>query len=366
MKDALQRFLQDHRGIALLMVLLVLGMGTLLLVPTLQYATTALRTYRINQEATWARYALDAVTQQALWKLQYDTVFDCDGTPTPFSNCVAKKKTWYLTTQALPVGTPYTQIEKINNQDVTLSVEVPGVSITPIPIPTPLSSGACLYPTVSKDKDWVQVGEAITYTIGVDLCTTGNANFQSRQIVVHLPSGFIYVASSTIYGEFDTVPTAGNPAGDPDSSTCASIAPTSPYYALCTAADTTIVLVWPSDATDPLFDKSFGQAGFNQLSNSYQSPNCAVLAGVDPPTKCPDRLTFQAKPSSWGVFFVDVQICYFTAGSPCASGNDYKVSKVAPVVVGMFNLNGQGKGLQKKASSSLDSNGSNLVSENVP
>ena len=61
---------------------------------------------------------------------------------------------------------------------------------------------------------------------------------------------------------------------------------------------------------------------------------------------------------SWGIFYVDVTVCYFSSVSgdpgPCASGNVFRSGKVAPVVAGMFNINGKGKGNAFGASASLD------------
>ena len=84
----------------------------------------------------------------------------------------------------------------------------------------------------------------------------------------------------------------------------------------------------------------------------------------------PFTWTFQATPTTWGVFFVDVILCYFlnNGGDPgtCdgTTGHEYRTGKVAPVVVGMFNINGTGKGYAFGASTKLDSGGSDIISQN--
>ena len=83
-----------------------------------------------------------------------------------------------------------------------------------------------------------------------------------------------------------------------------------------------------------------------------------MLAGGEEGT-----LTFQLTPTSWGIFYVDVLVCYFNVGNPCADGSHQKTGKVAPVVAGMFNIQGKGKGNAFGASSKLDGNGADLISE---
>ena len=56
-------------------------------------------------------------------------------------------------------------------------------------------------------------------------------------------------------------------------------------------------------------------------------------------------------------------VCYFNGGNPCADGSHQKTVKVAPVVAGMFNINGKGKGYAFGASSKLDGSGADLISE---
>ena len=50
-------------------------------------------------------------------------------------------------------------------------------------------------------------------------------------------------------------------------------------------------------------------------------------------------------------------------GDPCRGGSSDKTGQVAPVISGMFNIQGQGKGHAYGASSKLDDGGSGLLSE---
>ncbi len=73
-------------------------------------------------------------------------------------------------------------------------------------------------------------------------------------------------------------------------------------------------------------------------------------------------LTFQLIPSTWGIYYIDVTVCYFNAGQPCDTGSRSDSDKVTPVVVGLFNIQGSGNGHAFGASSKLDDGGSYLIS----
>jgi len=332
------------------MVLIVLAGGSLLLVPTLKYASTALNSLRIFRDATWTQYALDAVTQQAMWELQYDTQFqDCDGDPATiesFVECVALNGEWTLTTQPLPVGTPHTVVDKVNGQDVSVKVEVPGELIAPpAPRPVPVNDH-CLYVTVTRDNSWVQVGEPITYTFTIWNC--GTKNTALRRIKALLSPSFEYVPLST-------TTTYPSPPLDlaPEETRCdGSATPPDPDYYPCPQSvppiiDGALLLSWP-DGT-----------------NSYKGGDEIRIDRRQTTT-----WSFQATPTRWGVFYVEAILCYFSSASgdpgPCTgeSRTTKRSGKVAPVVVGMFNIQGKGRGYSFGASSKLDNGGSDLISIN--
>ncbi len=78
-------------------------------------------------------------------------------------------------------------------------------------------------------------------------------------------------------------------------------------------------------------------------------------------------MRFKARPTSWGIFYVDVTVCYFAAVAgdpgPCSTGNVFRSGQVAPVIAGMYNIQGNGKGHAFGASSKLDNGGADLISE---
>ena len=85
--------MRDQRGIAMVLVLIFLGAGGILLAPTLRHVATALNFYGVSRESAEVEYALDAVTQQALWLLQNADPFqECDSGKAgvdSFTECVA-------------------------------------------------------------------------------------------------------------------------------------------------------------------------------------------------------------------------------------------------------------------------------------
>lgn len=331
---------EAQKGMALLLVLGVLAFGAVIIVPTLQYGGTALKSLGITRNSRWTIHAVDAVTQQALWEMQYDTKFqDCDSPPDgivdSFTDCVAKKGAWTLTTQPLPAGTPQTLIAKVNNQDVSVRVEVPGaLTAPPEPTPTPMAAD-CWFVSVARDKTWVQIGQPITYTATVLNCSSSTANKNLRRAIAVLPSSFSFVVGS---GGGTLPPTGGSQPGT--SVPCTGLnAP----WAGCQV--NTRFLGWPLG----------GGAG-----SVWSGGSAVQMSGQQTKT-----LTFQAIPSAWGVFYVEVKVCAFAAS---VSGCDSEISgqslkKLAPVVVGMFNIQGSGQGYAYGASSKMDSGGSALISK---
>ena len=363
-----------QRGVALVLVLIILGVGSLALAPTLQYAAGALKLVGISKTTATVQYAVGAITQQALAMLQYDTSFkDCENNgaspiPTPisppdgvnesFANCVAMWGKWTLATQGklTPTAFNQTQVEKVNGRELTVSVEVPGaLTAPPPPTPTPYPTGStkCEYVSVTRDKTWVQVGQPITYTLNAWNCSAlGVPAFALRRIVALLAPGFTFVLNSS-GGYFP----AGLAPNNPQESLCDGIAndpqqtATRPDYFPCPDTSPPIVnnskhLEWPSATT-----------------NLWSGSN-AIDSG---PPGTVRTFTFSATPTTWGVFYIDASICFFSNAAPdpgpCTSGNLYRSGKVAPVVVGMFNINGNGKGYAFGASSKLDNSGSGLISQ---
>ena len=68
------RFLSEETGMALIIVLVLLVLGSLMILPTLAHLNTALKTGRMYEEKSDALYTADAGIEDALWRLKYDSL----------------------------------------------------------------------------------------------------------------------------------------------------------------------------------------------------------------------------------------------------------------------------------------------------
>ncbi len=342
--------IRSQNGVALVLVLILLGTGGLIIGPALRQTSTALNFFGISRENVEVAYALDAVTQQALWLLESSDPFEeCDsgevGDET-FAECVAAKGSWELTTTDNydPLADNETLVAAVNGQQVIVTVQVPGaLGAPPDPTPTPTPGNVdCFYAWVTRDPTWVQVGDPITYTLHVWNCSSSPSNKNLRNVAVITSGQMTYELGST-GGSLVSPPIEPNPPAGGD---CTALA-TDTTIAICPGypADS-LVLSWPDE------DDTFGRAG-----------NPAVaLPGGDPPPAA-KTLTFQLTPQSWGIFYIDVLLCYKVPTNACTVGEHQNTDKVAPVVAGMFNIQGKGKGNAFGASSKLDGSGADLISE---
>lgn len=82
--------MKGQKGQVFILVLILLAVGTLVIVPVLDYTTTGLRSQRIAEDALTTRYVADAAVEDALWQMlnnldysfsadfEYDFVFGLD------------------------------------------------------------------------------------------------------------------------------------------------------------------------------------------------------------------------------------------------------------------------------------------------
>ena len=68
----LSRLRKEEEGVALLVTLVMMAVGSLLIVPTLNYVSTSIRTGEIFEEKLEALYAADAGVEDALWRMVND------------------------------------------------------------------------------------------------------------------------------------------------------------------------------------------------------------------------------------------------------------------------------------------------------
>ena len=80
----MKRSNSDQRGMALLLTLILMGLGMLLLVPLLSFMATGLNTtYQVFDPKARELYAADAGVREALWRIRSQDVY-----PLPAENSV--------------------------------------------------------------------------------------------------------------------------------------------------------------------------------------------------------------------------------------------------------------------------------------
>lgn len=339
---------RSQNGVALVLVLILLGTGALIMAPSLRNTSTALNFFAVSRESTDVAYALDAVTQSALWLLEKGDPFqECDSAKAgvdSFAECVAFHGSWELATEDyIDPGKVYESlIPTVNRQQVEVIVKVPGaLGAPPDPTPTPIA-GACFNAWVSRSPTWVQVGEPINYTVTIYSCSSSSANRNVRHVAVITSSAMSFVPPPAPGGTGPATKPPGlmDPATEPEEGDCTAL-DTNTTTAACIGYPADSVLEsWPTEDTP------------------WTGGTAIQLRGGEEGT-----ITFQLTPNSWGIFYVDVTVCYFNVGNPCAVGSRAQTGKVAPVVAGMFNINGKGKGNAFGASAKKDPGGAALISE---
>jgi hypothetical protein len=67
--------MKKERGQALILVLLLLGVGAVLIIPILQMTFTAVKSRQMYGQTIKADYAADAAIEYGMWRLKYETGF---------------------------------------------------------------------------------------------------------------------------------------------------------------------------------------------------------------------------------------------------------------------------------------------------
>ena len=73
-KRTLNKIVKGQKGQALPLVLILLVIGGLLIVPTLNYASTSLKGHQVTETKAMELYAADAGVEDALWKIKNDQI----------------------------------------------------------------------------------------------------------------------------------------------------------------------------------------------------------------------------------------------------------------------------------------------------
>ncbi len=82
MKIAVKRLVRDENGRAILLALILLGVGGLIIAPLLDYMSTGLVSGEVYERKTDELYAADAGVEDAVWKIQQGDAPVCPGNPT--------------------------------------------------------------------------------------------------------------------------------------------------------------------------------------------------------------------------------------------------------------------------------------------
>jgi hypothetical protein len=162
-RDFARRLASGQRGMALPSVLIVMAIGSLLLVPCLNYVSDNVRIAKAFENRTMALYAAEAGVEDAFWKLKFDepSSFPCSY-----------------------------DIEGINGMSVDVLIEevttIAGLEIGA----TNIHEG---WLKITKSQEYIE-GE-YTYTLTIE--NGGLGNMKIEQVLVDLEPDLEYVPGST-------------------------------------------------------------------------------------------------------------------------------------------------------------------------
>ena len=163
MRKWLYEIRKGEAGQALPVMLVLLALGSLLIIPSLNYASTSLKTVEVAEKNIEGLYAADAGVEDALWRIGND----------------------------LPASFPYPyQITGINGMTVDVTIE----EVTSI-------SGEEVNPS-AEHADWMEVTKSVTYNAGIYFYTMyitnkGTSIIKIEKILVDFPADLEYVTGST-------------------------------------------------------------------------------------------------------------------------------------------------------------------------
>ncbi len=171
---------RGESGQVLPVVLIMMALGGLLIVPSLDYVSTSLNAGEIVEEKVEGLYAAEAGVEDALWKLKY-------GEELTF---------------------PYSyQLTGINGMSVSVVIDE-----TTTVVGREIGS-------TGGDADYLDVTRTVTYDAGIyyytmQLANVGNGNIKIELILIDFPPGIGYVEGST-GGDLTTTGEDPSVVGDP-------------------------------------------------------------------------------------------------------------------------------------------------------
>lgn len=176
---------RQEKGQVIILVLILLAVGALLIVPTLQYASTGLKAYQVSRELLTEQYAADAAVEDAMWRLKFNVDF-----PDPDPPEIVNRDS------LVNAGDRVTYSVTVNGIQVPVVVELPNQDPEPAPEKTP---GIHLHAAADRNPRWTKPG-ANTFTYTIIMANYGTAMLQVREIQDLLPPGYSY--DGPTLGEF--------------------------------------------------------------------------------------------------------------------------------------------------------------------
>ncbi len=170
MKEWLSRIRKEEAGLVLPAVLAMLSLGSLLIIPSLNYVATSLKTGEMVEENVEGLYAADAGIEDALWRIKNDK----------------------------PASFPYSyQLSDVNGMSVDVVIDQPATIF-----------GEETFPQEGH-SDWLVITKSISYDAGIyfytlSITNNGEGNIKVEKILIDFPPYLEYVAGST-GGDITTV-----------------------------------------------------------------------------------------------------------------------------------------------------------------
>lgn len=123
LRQTLKKLIKGQKGQALPIVLVLLVLGGLLIVPTLNYASTSLKGHQVVESNTLEFYAADSGAELALWHLMYGGLVVPEGEQRDLTPFTMNNETVNVNVFSLPdVDTPTYQITSIAGSTIVAHV----------------------------------------------------------------------------------------------------------------------------------------------------------------------------------------------------------------------------------------------------
>jgi len=168
--------MKKQRGQALILVLIALAVGSLLIIPTLQYVNTGLLETRISEKRLLEQYAADAAVEYSLWQLKCGLADQLDPDNPSSSTSIT-----------------------VNDVEVPVTTEIsesPQVDTGSFPTP-PSESGIHLAAALEIiPPTWSESGQEAYFTHMVYIYNYGTSEVHPKALFQQLDPGLTYVAGS--------------------------------------------------------------------------------------------------------------------------------------------------------------------------